>query len=1035
MFSSLFHCSTLWGGSFVFAQETTFTEEGNNTTVTNLPVNQYPNSNEVGYRNVALPGDGSEGHPYEIGTVDQWNAFAWLVNNAKEGNDHIKRGAYAKITADITFTNNHLQPSDFKGTLDGQGHTITLHQNDVLEAGDRFSSYKAQNRSWGGLFLRAGDGITIKNLRLAGEIRNKQNDCGTFIQNICGSTCTLENCQSSVKIIRTADGNYSGGLTGGNDGSSGKIIILNCLVNGMFKAGGYTCNYNGGFIGKSNNCALEINNSYAQPQEVDSEFGYFYPFWNFKFGNTTYNVTISESDNYYYNFPTSAHYVTTGENQGADKAAPAAIADLITGLNSGDNASIADDQKPWIAHNDTVYLRTFAKYVHIESWTYGSPNDPSVVGNNGNATVTYKYKVQGEGDDTYTTTKPTNVGNYTVLAIVPATESWNGWTSTMNFSISQKEVTVSGITAENKTYNGNTTATLNYTNVIISGKEGGDELTASASSGTFDDANVGEDKTVTISGLTLSGSNAGNYTLADLGQQTTTTANITKTNLTITAKPKSITYGDAPANDDVNYSGFVNSENSAVLGGTLSYAYNYAQYGDVGSYTITPSGLTSNNYEITFNAGTLTVEKKEVGLSWSTPTTFTYDGQSHCLTATATGLVNQDAITVTVYGAQTNADNHTATASALTGDKSGNYKLPDENTQGFTINKMQVVVSGITASDKTYDKNTTATLVYDNITFTPPIVAGDNLSVTASGTFPNEYVGVDKTVTISGLTLSGTSVDNYELAGGEQQTSATASITPKTVGLNWSATSFDYDGTAKAPTATATGLEAGDEGIVTVNVPGEHTAVGFYTATATSFDNTNYSLPTSPTQDYQIVRPMTGIEFTASKHWNTYCAFENLATPEGITAYIVTGTNGDKATTSQIDYIPQGVGVLLYGTAGSDFRASAYTGATGSFTTNKLVGVTAATTIAAEAGYVLYGDAFVLTTGGSLPANRSYLPVSGAALTRSLIIEGGDGATSIESIEDHQATDGRWFDMQGRRIDKPKKKGLYILDGKKIVIK
>ncbi len=85
---------------------------------------------------------------------------------------------------------------------------------------------------------------------------------------------------------------------------------------------------------------------------------------------------------------------------------------------------------------------------------------------------------------------------------------------------------------------------------------------------------------------------------------------ILKAPLTITAKDKTITYGDEPANDGVEYSGFVGSDDASVLGGTLTYGYNYEIWDDTGEYTITPNGLTADNYNITFVNGTLTVEPK-----------------------------------------------------------------------------------------------------------------------------------------------------------------------------------------------------------------------------------------------------------------------------------------------------------------------------------------------------------------------------------------------------------------------------------------
>lgn len=102
---------------------------------------------------------------------------------------------------------------------------------------------------------------------------------------------------------------------------------------------------------------------------------------------------------------------------------------------------------------------------------------------------------------------------------------------------------------------------------------------------------------------------------------------IARVPLTIKANDKSIGYGDEPDNAGVTYSGFVGSpaETENVLGGTLSYSYTTsgddphpytpydAQYGNQGTYVITPSGLTSTNYNITFISGTLTVTGKSIG--------------------------------------------------------------------------------------------------------------------------------------------------------------------------------------------------------------------------------------------------------------------------------------------------------------------------------------------------------------------------------------------------------------------------------------
>ncbi len=164
------------------------------------------------------------------------------------------------------------------------------------------------------------------------------------------------------------------------------------------------------------------------------------------------------------------------------------------------------------------------------------------------------------------------------------------------------------------------------------------------------------------------------------------TFTINKAPLTVTALNHNIIYGEAPALTGVSYS--IESFNASVLGGTLNLACSYSQYGNVGSYAITPSGLTSDNYDIAFATGTLTVEQKEATLGWSHTDDLTYNGSAQAPTATVTNLVNGDSCTVTVTGAQTNAGTgYTATASGLTGTKAGNYRLPVNKTTTFTIGK------------------------------------------------------------------------------------------------------------------------------------------------------------------------------------------------------------------------------------------------------------------------------------------------------------------------------------------------------------
>jgi len=86
---------------------------------------------------------------------------------------------------------------------------------------------------------------------------------------------------------------------------------------------------------------------------------------------------------------------------------------------------------------------------------------------------------------------------------------------TTTADITAVELTVSGITANNKVYDGTTTVTLNTGSAALVGVFSNDVVTLNTGSavGTFATKNVGAAKAVAVSGLVLDGANAGNYTL------------------------------------------------------------------------------------------------------------------------------------------------------------------------------------------------------------------------------------------------------------------------------------------------------------------------------------------------------------------------------------------------------------------------------------------------------------------------------------------------------------------------------------------
>ena len=166
-------------------------------------------------------------------------------------------------------------------------------------------------------------------------------------------------------------------------------------------------------------------------------------------------------------------------------------------------------------------------------------------------------------------------------------------------------ITVSKITAKDKTYDGTTNVSLDVT---FTGKQNGDDLTVTAT-GAFKDANVGTGKTVNITGLTLGGTSAAKYELAANSQQTTTAA-ISKRPVTVTAEAQSVTQNSSIDQSKATLTG-------ALTGHSLDSVKLTADTGKVTTsgkieasdakiVDANKSDVTANYY-ITYQTGTLTV--------------------------------------------------------------------------------------------------------------------------------------------------------------------------------------------------------------------------------------------------------------------------------------------------------------------------------------------------------------------------------------------------------------------------------------------
>ena len=380
-------------------------------------------------------------------------------------------------------------------------------------------------------------------------------------------------------------------------------------------------------------------------------------------------------------------------------------------------------------------------------------------------------------------------------------------------TVAQKEVTISGITANNKEYDGNTNATVNASGATFTGKVDGDDLTVSVAAGsTFDSADAGS-RTVTLGTLTLDGTSAGNYTLATSGNQATATANITVRDLTV--KPnsgQSKSYGTTP--DPVlayTSTGTVTGE-TAAFDGALSREAGE----DVGTYNITKGSLElkgsgtfkDTNYNLVLDTAVVTFEITKGTYSGSTPTKTVNILKNYAGVQTGTLTAADFFTTVPAEAKITNAVPNAASSNMMSiagADSSGNFTYDSK--------------TNITAAS---DESWTVTISsknYTDITGTLTFKLVDKTDVSAQITFPNgtlTYNGAGQKyekATIS-TTAAGVPAWTYTYAPADATASLDGGL-PKTAGTYTVTAVYEDDAHIGTKNATLTVSKATPTGAPT----------------------------------------------------------------------------------------------------------------------------------------------------------------------------------------------------------------------------
>ena len=386
----------------------------------------------------------------------------------------------------------------------------------------------------------------------------------------------------------------------------------------------------------------------------------------------------------------------------------------------------------------------------------------------------------------FTVTNRLTAGVHFFSGVFSGDTNFTGSTSAyFTVNVAKLPLTVTGITASNKIYDATVNAAINTATAALgSGILPGDSvrLDTSLARGTFADKNVGANKPVAISRVSLTGTNAANYTVV----QPSATASIQPAALTVAARAANKNYDGATT-------ATVTLTENRFRGDLFTDSFTSAQFADknVGAAKlvtvsgISISGADAANYFVSNTVATTTanINAARIGVSGVTVSNKVYDAKNtaalNVSSATIFGMIAGDGLTLVSTNARGAFANKsvgvgkavTVSGFTISGTNAPNYTLvqPTGLTASISPASLTIIAKGV---NKIYDGKTNATVTLSDTRF-----VGDALTDSYKAAwFADAAVATNKSVFVSGLAVTGVDAANYQL----QNTNATtvANMTP-----------------------------------------------------------------------------------------------------------------------------------------------------------------------------------------------------------------------------------------------------------------
>lgn len=654
-------------------------------------------------------------------------------------------------------------------------------------------------------------------------------------------------------------------------------------------------------------------------------------------------------------------------------------------------------------------------------------------------------------EDMFSTTVPsaTNAGYYGIIYKIEGTNNYNGTEASQTYSVQIVAATIDVVTLDKTSmeYTG-AAQTVTITSVKAGDLElGSNDYTVSYEMVVTGEAPVPmEDLPIELGTYNVVVTGKGNFTGSVSKSFTITKAQLKNLSVSLAgwtygATANTPTVSGNLGNGGITYTYSVNTENpedqvftptvpenagSYIVKATVAETTNYASGSATANFTITRAVLPvggENGLKVTLAGWTYGAEHAGptvTGNAGDGAETFFYKVKDAA-----------DETYVTYPGTQTlNAGEYTIKVEVAETD---NY-ASGSATANFTIDRAELPVGGenglkVTLAGWTYGAQHAGPTVSNkpgNGTVTYTYKEDKQEVVVFSETEPTNVGSYIVKATVA-------ESDNYY--GGEAQ--ATFAILPAEItNVTLVQASFEYTG---EPQTVIESVEADDlvltandytviyEMVITGEAPASVDApveTGTYNVIVTGQGNYTGTKSASFTI---INRTLSANEVTFHKNWATYCSLdEDVNLPSGIGAYVATGLGNGVVTLTQISYIPAEVPVLLNNATNSTTENT-------EFDFNLLEYASENIEVDDVKYYGLYNGKFMRVTG-TIPEGRVYLYAQIPEAPELTIVIDGE-TTGVNDVRSQKAEVGvDLYDLQGRKVQKPSKRGLYIQKGHKVVV-